>query len=115
MAPRKRARTENGQFASDDASTPTVNEAWLTPDAMAEFMGAPGKPDDLACALELARNAAQRALGAPVPEQMPHALAQGIKLLAGRLLLTGKLDAEVNPSDIPLVVRYYFKLADAQN
>jgi hypothetical protein len=114
MATRKRARTTAGQFQGDDLSTPTVNEAWLTADAMAEFMGGPGDAKNLARALELARNAAQRALGAPIPEEMPHALAQGIKLLAGKLLLANQLDGEVSPAEIPLVVRYYFRLAGAQ-
>ena len=111
---KSRARTEEGKFQGDDPSTPTVNEAWLNANAMAEFMGGPGEAQDLARALELARSAAQRALGRPIPEEMPHTLAQGIKLLAGRLLLTHKLDDEVNPADVPLVVRYYFRLAGAQ-
>lgn len=99
---------------ADDPSTPAVDEAWLTPGSIAEFMGAPGNPKDLERALELARNAAQRALGQPIPEQIPFPLAQGIKLLASKLLLSNRLEDEVAPADIPLVVRYYFRLSGAQ-
>jgi hypothetical protein len=111
---RRRARTDEGQFQGDDPSTPVVNEAWLNAQALSEFIGVSGDEADLTRALELARNAAQRALGRPIPEEMPHALAQAIKLLAARLLLANKLDDEVNPSDIPLVVRYYLRLSGAQ-
>lgn len=122
MATRKRARTSSGQFQGDDASTPAVNEAWVnvapdqpvTVDTLASFVGSQ-KPDRdrMAQALELAREAAEAFTGKPVPEQMSHPMRQGVQLLASRLLLTGQLDSPVPLDEIPLVVRYYWRLAGA--
>lgn len=115
MATRKRARTEMGQFQGDDPSTPHINEAWVVADTadLAAFM-ALEQPDEprLALALTRAKEAAATVTGQPVPERMRHELRQGIRLLASQLLLKdADLSAPVEPEAIPLVARYYFKLA----
>lgn len=109
---RKRARTEEGKFQGDDPSTPEVNEAWVSADKLAEFIGFNGEKAKLDKALELATAAAKAQTGLDaLPGELPHNLAQGLKLLATRLLLTDKLDEVPAEHEIPLVVRYYFKLA----
>jgi hypothetical protein len=108
---RKRARTEEGQFKADDPSTPHLNEAWITTDGLAEFIGFNGDKSKLDKAIKLSASAAEAFLGKPVPAQMSHNLAQGLKLLATKLLLTDKLSDSPTEQEIPLVVRYYFRLA----
>jgi hypothetical protein len=114
MATRKRARTDKGQFQGDDPATPEVNEAWVesTTADLAAFM-ALDQPDDpkLAQALQLARAAAAEFMGQPVPERMGHKLRMGVNLLASQLLLRNQLQGPVDPAAIPLVSRYYFRLA----
>lgn len=116
MATRKRAREDNGQFQGDDPSTPAVNEAWVVADAadLAAFLELESPNDaKLAKALELAKAAAAEFMGGPVPDKMRHELRQGIRLLAAQLLLKDALDNVVEPGAIPLVARYYFKVAGA--
>jgi hypothetical protein len=61
-------------------------------------------------ALRLSTAAAERFLRRPLPEQLPHNLAQGVRLLASTLLLSNRLEAVPADADIPLVVRYYWKI-----
>ena len=111
---RKRARTDAGTFQADEPATPAVNEAWVVADAadLAAFMELE-QPDEpkLARALELSKAAAAEFMGQPVPERMRHELRQGIRLLAAQLLLKDALDRPLEPEQIPLVARYYFRLA----
>ena len=112
---RKRARTDEGKFQGDDPATPEVNEAWVTAESLADFIGFNGDKAKLNKAIKLSTAAAESFLGRPVPAEMGHNLAQGIKMLATKLLLTDKLEEAPEEKDIPLVVRYHFKLAaDAQ-
>ena len=98
MATRKRAKTDEG-------------ETKLNADNLAEFIGFDGDSDKLSKAIELSCAAAESFTGRPVPAEMGHNLSQGIKLLATKLLLIDKLDEAPEQQDIPLVVRYYFRLA----
>ncbi len=111
MATRKRARDDEGQFEGDDPTTPQ-NEAWITTTQLSEFLGAelPGTEEQVATALQLSTAAAERFLRRPLPEQLPHNLAQGVRLLASTLLLSNRLEAVPADADIPLVVRYYWKI-----
>lgn len=119
MATRKRARNDEGQFQADDPATPAVNEAFeheqgVSVDSLAAFVGAE-QPDRerLQKALDLAKAAAATVTGSPVGDTASHPVRQGIHLLAAQLLITGQLDAEPQDEQIPLVVRYYWRLADA--
>jgi hypothetical protein len=113
MATRKRARTDDGHFKGDDPSTPEINEAWVTADSLAEFIGFEGEKAKLSKAIALSRTAAEAFMGKPLPDTLSHNLAQGIKLLATKMLLADKLDETRAEQDIPLVVRYYFRLASS--
>jgi hypothetical protein len=107
MATRKRARPTTDPVSEAPEQPATI-------DTLADFVGT-SQPDraKMAQALDLAREAAAAFTGRPVPEQMSHPLRQGVQLLASRLLLTGQLQGPVQPDDIPLVVRYYWRLAGA--
>lgn len=106
-----RARSKEGQFKGDDPSTPTVNEAWVTAASLAEFIGIDGNPARLEQAIDLASAAAAAELGIPsLPAVLPHPLAQAVKLLASKLLITDQLDEPPAAADLPLVVRYYLKV-----
>lgn len=113
--PRKsRARTDKGQFQGDDPATPAVNEAWVTADSLAEFIGVDGDKARLDKAIELASAAAAAELGvSTLPGNLSHQLAQAVKLLATRLLLADDLEEPPTGDAIPLVVRYYLKLEAA--
>lgn len=113
MATRKRARNDDGTFVSDDPATPE-NEAWITPTDLKDFLGAdlPGTTEQIATALDLSTTAAERFLGRPLPDQLDHNIAQGVRLLASSLLLSNRLEEPPADADIPLVVRYYWKLED---
>ena len=109
---RKRARTDDGKFQANNPETTHVNEAWISADKLVEFIGFNGDRVKLGKAIELATAAAKAQTGLDaLPAELPHNLAQGLKLLATKLLLTDKLDAVPAEHEIPLVVRYYFKLA----
>lgn len=119
MATRKRARDDDGQFKADDPATEAVNEAFeieqdLNVDSLAAFIG-DDKPDRkrLDRALARAREAAETFIGEPVGDTAPHAIRQGVHLLAAQLLITDQLDAAPSEESIPLLVRYYWRLADA--
>lgn len=120
MATRKRARTEDGQFKPDDPTTPAVNEAFEVPDlplsvdSLAEFLGdeQPDR-DRLDQALTLAREAAEAFTGAAVAGTAPHPIRHGIHMLAAQLLIANQLDAAPELPAIPLVVRYFWRSADA--
>lgn len=109
---RKRARSTAGQFKADDPSTPDVNEAWVTADSLAKFTGIDDDPARLEQAIALASTAAATQLGIPaLPGNLPHPIAQAVKLLATKLLIANQLDEPPAGEAIPLVVRYYLKVA----
>lgn len=109
---RKRARVASGQFKADDPATPEVNEAWVTVDSLTEFIGIEGEPERLERAIALASTAAATELGlAALPPSLSHPVAQAVKLLATRLLITDQLEEAPTGDAIPLVVRYYLKVA----
>lgn len=122
MATRKRARTDDGQFKADDPATPAVNEAFeassidlpLSVASLAEFLG-DEQPDRarLEQALTLARAAAEAFTGAAVADTAAHPVRHGVHMLAAQLLITNQLDAAPDAADIPLVVRYLWRSADA--
>lgn len=104
---------------ADDPATAEVNEAFevdqaLSVDSLAAFIGAE-KPDRdrLQKALTVAKDAAAAFTGAAVGDNASHAIRQGVHLLAAQLLITGQLDATPHDEEIPLVVRYYWRLANA--
>lgn len=121
---RRRARTEEGQFMADDPATPEQNEAFEEPDAadqplsvasLADFLG-DKHPDreQLTQALAVAKAAAETFLGAPVGDAAPHNIRHGVHLLASHLLLTdASLDEPPTDGEIPLVIRYFWRTADA--
>lgn len=119
MATRKRARTDDGQFKADDPATAEINEAFevdqaLSVDSLAAFIG-DEQPDRerLQQALTVAKDAAAVFTGAAIGDTASHAIRQGVHLLAAQLLITGQLDTTPTDEDIPLVVRYFWRLADA--
>jgi hypothetical protein len=116
---RKRARTDEGKFQADDPATPAVNEAYvqnlpLTVDSLAAFMEIE-QPDRarLALALDLAKEAALAATGQPVGDAAPHGIRHGVHMLASQLLIKDALEAAPESAEIPGVVRYLWKTADA--
>jgi hypothetical protein len=116
---RKRARTEEGQFKGDDPATPERNEAYvqdlpLTVDSLAAFMEIE-QPDRerLGLALRLAKEAALAVTGRPVGDTAPHGIRHGVHMLAAQLLIRDQLDAAPQGAEIPGVVRYLWKTADA--
>jgi hypothetical protein len=84
----------------------------LTAAQLAEFLGGEldGAKEQIDQALKLSIAAAERFTGRPVPNQMPHNLAHGIRLLAASLLLRNRLEEPVADSDIPMLARYHWKL-----
>lgn len=86
----------------------------ISVDSLAAFI-ADEKPDRkrLEQALNLAKEAAEAFTGEAVADTASHAIRQGIHLLAAQLLITDQLDAPPTEASIPLVVRYYWRLADA--
>jgi hypothetical protein len=93
------------------AAPPAVTAA-----SLAEFIGIDGDPHRLEQAIGLASAAAATELGIPsLPSDLPHPLAQAVKLLASKLLITNQLEQPPAAADLPLVVRYYLRVyADAQ-
>jgi hypothetical protein len=116
---RKRARTDDGKFKGDDPVTPERNEAYvqdlpLTVDSLAAFMEIE-QPDRarLGLALDLAKEAALAVTGRPVGETASHGVRHGVHMLAAQLLIKDQLEAAPQGADIPGVVRYLWKTADA--
>lgn len=116
---RKRARTDDGKFQADDPATPERNEAYvqdlpLSVDSLAAFMEIE-QPDRqrLGLALDLAKEAALAVTGRPVGDTAPHGIRHGIHMLASQLLIKDQLNAAPQGADIPGVVRYLWKTADA--
>ena len=103
MAPRKKAAKPEAAAASVSAKN------------LAEFIGVEGDGEQLAKAVDLAIAAAEAYIGAPLPDELPHGIAQGVKLLATKLLIGGELEGPVEADTIPLVVRYYWRAARAAN
>lgn len=90
----------------------TAAQAAVSADKLAEFIGFDGDEARLTKALDLATAAAKAQLRVEaLPDELPHNIAQGVKLLATKLLLTDQLADVPAEHEIPLVVRYYFKLA----
>lgn len=84
----------------------------ITAEQLSEFIGIDADPDRLSKAIELASAAAAAELGVPqLPGNLSHPLAQAVKLLATQLLLLDQLDKTPTGDAIPLVVRYYLKVA----
>lgn len=116
---RKRARTAAGQFQADDPTTPERNEAYvqdlpLDVDSLAAFMEIE-QPDRkrLGLALEIAKEAALAVTGKPVGERASHGIRHGVHMLASQLLIKDQLEAAPVGAEIPGVVRYLWKTADA--
>jgi|GEM_PF-1131663 len=112
-----RARTANGEFRADDPSTPE-NEAWKTSVSvqdLAAYIDYDGDSPALSRAVELASAAVREEFGAELPAELPHELAQAVRLAASKLLLTGKLDEPMQAGDLPAVARYFVKLASARS
>lgn len=118
--PRKRARTDDGQFKPDDLATPQ-NEAYeltaptelpLDVASLAAFMEIE-QPDRerLGKALELATTAAAATIGRTLRAAEPHLIRHGVHMLASQLLLKDALDAVPDAPDIPAVVRAFWKQA----
>lgn len=119
MATRKRARTTEGQFKADDPITPERNEAYvqdlpLGVDSLAAFMGLE-QPDRarLSRAMGLASTAAEAVTGRPVGDTASHGIRHGIHMLASQLLIKDQLEDIPTGVEIPGVVRYLWKAADA--
>jgi hypothetical protein len=116
---RKRAHTQEGHFQSDDPSTPERNEAYaqdlpLNVASLAAFMEIE-QPDDerLSRALDLAKEAALTVTGQPVGDFACHGIRHGVHMLASQLLIKDALDDAPAAADIPGVVRYLWKTANA--
>lgn len=116
---RKRARTVAGQFQGDDPATPEINEAFaqdlpVSIDSLAAFM-AIEQPDRerLGLALNLAKDAALAVTGRPVGDTAPHGIRHGVHMLAAQLLIKDQLEAAPQGAEIPGVIRYLWKAADA--
>lgn len=105
------ATTRKAKAAPAAAVTP---DQAISVDSLAAFM-AVEHPDREAMskALDLAKEAAERLGGIPVPDVASNNLRQSIHLLASKLLISQQLDAPVPANEVPLVVRYYWKLANA--
>ena len=123
MATRKRARTDAGEFKPDDPATPEINEAYtgdadpvlnMSVDSLAAFMEI-AQPDRerLGRALELAKEAAAAATGRPISDVEPHNIRHGIHMLASQLLIKDQLAVAPSGAEIPGVVRYLWRSADA--
>ena len=86
----------------------------LSVDSLAEFLGdAQPDRDRLEQALTLAREAAEAFTGAAVADTAPHPIRHGVHMLAAQLLINNQLDAAPATDAIPLVVRYFWRTADA--
>jgi hypothetical protein len=116
---RKRARTDEGKFQADDPATPERNEAYvqdfpLSVDSLAAFMEIE-QPDRerLGRALDLAKEAALAVTGQTVGKTAAHGIRHGIHMLASQLLIKDQLDAAPQDAEIPGVVRYLWKTANA--
>lgn len=84
-------------------------------DALAAFIGdEQADPARLQQALALATDAAQASTGKAVGDTAPHAIRHGVFLLASHLLITDQLEEPPAEIDIPLVVRAFWRQADAQ-
>jgi hypothetical protein len=91
-----------------------VPEQELSVDSLAAFLqtDAPDR-ERLAQALRLASEAAAMVTGTPIGSIASHGIRHGVHLLASQLLIQDQLDTTPTAADIPLVVRYLWKTADA--
>lgn len=84
----------------------------VTADNLADFIGFDGDKVRLGKAIDMASAAVATELGLEqLPGNLSHPQAQAVKLLATRLLLTDELEEVPTGDAIPLVVRYYLKVA----
>jgi hypothetical protein len=67
----------------------------------------------LGLALELAKEAAQSVTGRPIGDAASHGIRHGVHMLASQLLIKDQLEAAPQGAEIPGVVRYLWKTADA--
>ena len=93
---------------------PSEQTQAVTVDSLAEFIGdqQPDR-DRLEQALTLAKDAALNFTGTAVADTAPHPIRQGIFMLAAKLLITNQLKESPATDTIPLVVRYFWRAADA--
>lgn len=96
---------------SKPAETP---EQAVTVDSLAAFMDIE-QPDRerLGLALQLAKEAALAVTGRPVGDAASHGIRHGVHMLAAQLLIKDQLEAAPQGPEIPGVVRYLWKTADA--
>lgn len=106
MATTRKAKAKPAEPAAPDQS--------ISVDSLAAFM-AVEQPDREAMskALDRAKEAAASLAGIAVPDVASNTLRQSIHLLASKLLISQQLDEPVQAHEVPLVVRYYWKLANA--
>lgn len=99
------------------ASTPpaAAPDQAVSVDSLAAFMAIEQPDRDrLGLALTLAKDAALSVTGRPVGDTASHGIRHGVHMLAAQLLIKDQLDAAPQGSDIPGVVRYLWKTADAR-
>jgi|688.fasta_scaffold1056576_2 hypothetical protein len=107
--------TTRRKKAPDPAPAPAAEPPAVSAASLAEFIGIDGDPHRLEQAIALASAAAAAELEVPaLPAELSHPLAQAVKLLASKLLITDQLEHPPAAADLPLVVRYYLKVARAQ-
>ena len=107
MTTTRRKRTP---AAAKETSSPAHRP--LTAQDIAEFMAV--ESPDLEVfekALGAARSAAEDFFGRQLPQELPHEIVHGIRLLTSKLLLENRIEKPA-PEDIPLTVRYFWTLAD---
>lgn len=95
-------------------SKPADSPQAVSIESLADFLGdqQPDR-DRLEQALALAKDAAQSFTGIFIGETATHPIRQGLFMLAAKLLITNQLDEPPAETTIPLVVRYFWRAADA--
>lgn len=93
---------------------PAVADQAVTIDSLAAFMEIK-QPDRkrLGAALLLAKDAALHTTGKPVGDIASHNIRHGVHMLASQLLIKDQLETAPRGAEIPGVVRYLWKTADA--
>lgn len=87
--------------------------AGLTPEQLAAAMGMPQlDPGPALAAIAAAHATCEREMGRPLPQTLPHNLAQARWLIAAALLLTGTVEME--SASIPARARYFLLLAQGR-
>ena len=99
------------------ASTPpaAAPDQAVSIDSLAAFMAIEQPDRDrLGLALNLAKDAALSVTGQPVGDTASHGIRHGVHMLAAQLLIKDQLDATPQGAEIPGVIRYLWKAADAR-